>query len=186
MRRPHLSTGAWIFASVIAASVIAPTAVYAAVNSTVAIGDSRTGATVNVTSDHQLLTTTVGPKSVVTGWGQGSGSCGVVYSPPAGKAVVVTSVTYDMYNNSSGNDSYAFLEDAGCPGGIYDVADTHQLAETETRTFPVGLPMPSVGIFAPVANANVLVSFTGYLIPASQLPAAAPAAKVPARPHATH
>src|SRR6059058_4707459 len=97
MRRPRMSTGAWIFASVIAAAVIAPTAVYAAATSTVAIGNTANSNTATVTTQHQLLSTIVGPKQVVHfEGGTGTSGCFPVYTPPAGKAIVVTSVAYDL------------------------------------------------------------------------------------------
>jgi hypothetical protein len=186
MRRLHLSTGAWIFASVVAAAaIIAPTA-YAAVSSTVAIGNTGNSLTATVTASHQLLTTTTMPKNVVYSNGYATNNnCDGIYHPPPGKAVVVTSVTYDLYSAAvSGGEHGAFLMTAECTG-YYDAADTSQADETETRIFPVGLPLPSVGVYAIGGAAQIY--FTGYLVPASQLPAAAPATKLPARlTHATH
>ncbi len=186
MRGPHMSTGAWIFTGLVTAAIVAPTAVYAAASSTVAIGNTTNAATATVTANHQLLTTTVAPKDVVNTVGFASEGCDAVYTPPAGKAIVLTSVTYDMFANSDLGDHYAYLTDAGCVTAIrYDPAETTLAVETETRTFPIGLPVPSVGI-ADVGG-GVEVFITGYLIPATQLPPAAPAMKLPARPlHPTH
>jgi hypothetical protein len=175
MRGLHMSTGAWIFTGLVTAAVVAPTAVYAAATSTVAIGNANGAATATVTGNHQLLTTTVAPKDVVHAVGSASNSCAAVYVPPAGKAIVLTSVTYDMFNNTAGNQNFAVLTGlagAACTGP-YDVVDTDLVNESETRIFPIGLPMPSVGIQA--SGGTVQVYLTGYLIPASQLPAAPPA-----------
>lgn len=186
MRRPHLSTGAWIFASVIAAAIVAPTAVYAAASSTVAIGNAHGTLTATVTANHQLLTTTVLTKDIVHTHGStDDGVCTTVYTPPAGDAIVVTSVTYHMYSNTTGGFNAAWLTTAAGCGSLYDVADTDQKDETESRTFPTGLPMPSVGILCAGAHAELWI--TGYLIPASGLPATPAATKLPAKlTHPTH
>ena len=173
MRRPHMSTGAWIFASVIAASVIAPTAVYAAATSTVAIGNTANSTTASVTTQHQLLTAAIAPNNVVHAFATtGNFGCATAYTPPAGKAIVVASVTYDMWGNTAGQENVAYLN-PGCTANVYDIVDTSLSVETETRTFPLGLPMPSVSITSN-GPANVNMTITGYLIPASQLPAALP------------
>ncbi|MGB9376851.1 MAG: hypothetical protein WCB04_04975, partial [Mycobacteriales bacterium] len=181
MRRPHMSAGAWIFTGLVSAAIIAPTAVYAAAASTVAIGNTGNSVTATVTPNHQLLTTTTAPKDVVEARGSSGTGCGTLYVPPAGKAIVVTSVTYDLYGHTAGTETFSFLYDVGC-NTPYDIADTTEAAKTETHTFPIGLPMPSVAVSA---NGGAAIAFfTGYLIPVSQLPAAGPAMKLPARsPH---
>ncbi len=169
-----MSTGAWIFTSVVAASVIAPTAVYAAVTSTVAIGNAAGNTTVAVTAQRQLLTATVAPGAVLRISGAVAGTqCAPLYTPPAGKAVVVTSVTFDVGTGTAGSPAYGYLLDAGC-GTIYDYVDTREASETQSRTYPIGLPMPSVGLFGGSGQVVLRAYLTGYLIPASQLPAAAP------------
>jgi hypothetical protein len=187
MRRPHMSTGAWIFASVVAASVIAPTVVYAAATSTVAIGTTANSSTANVTTQHQLLTATVAPRDVVRFDGAVAGTvCQPLYTPPAGKAVVLTSVTFDVATGTAGVAAYGYLLDASC-GTIYDYVDSRQASETQSRTYPIGLPMPSVGIFGGSGQVVIRAYITGYLIPASQLPAAAPnQAALPADPLPRH
>jgi hypothetical protein len=65
-------------------------------------------------------------------------------------------------------------------------ADTTLAAETETRSFPIGLPMPSVGISSRIGH-SALVYITGYLIAASQRPATMPATKPHTKSlHPTH
>jgi hypothetical protein len=182
-----MSTGAWIFTSVVTAAVIAPTAVYAAATSTVAIGNTGNSATATVTTQHQLLTAVVAPRDVVHGSGYaGPGQTVAVYTPPAGKAVVVTSVTYDLYSGMAGTDTYGYLTPA-TNFDVYDIAETAQAYDSRQATFPAGLPMPSIGIVNPTTSGSVYISFTGYLIPVSQLPAgASDATAMPARPLPHH
>lgn len=173
MRLPHLSTGAWIFASVIAAGILTPTAVYAAASSTVAVGNTGNGVTAFVTSDHQLLTTPISPKDVIHRFVGATGGvhCTPVYTPPAGKAVVVTSISYDLGSGTAGTEEWAELTDSGC-GAIYDIGDTTQGYDTQQHVFAAGVPMQSVGVYVG-SNATAYATIDGYLVPASQLPAAA-------------
>src|SRR5690348_4805392 len=114
MRRPHMSTGAWIFATAALVLAVGAPISYAAVTSTVAIGNTGSStATATVTGNHQLLTTTIASKNVVHVVGSASSdSCNLFYTPPAGKAIVVTSVTYDLFGGTSGSEQWAYFTDA--------------------------------------------------------------------------
>ncbi|MBV9871760.1 MAG: hypothetical protein JO214_14160 [Frankiaceae bacterium] len=173
MRRPHMSTGAWIFASVVAAAIIAPAGVYAAASQTVAIGNAANSATATVNSIGQLQTNPTGPKNIVHFSGTVfSGACGPLYQPPAGKGIVLTEVSVDIGTGAPGAESYGGLTDASCQGP-YDIFDTIGGYEIQSRTYPVGLPMAGVGYNNLVGNGYVFVTGVGYLIPAAQVPAAA-------------
>jgi hypothetical protein len=174
-----MSTGAWIFSGIIGAAIIAPAGVYAAVSSTVAIGNPSNGTTATVDGASQLLTNASGPKNMVEFEGQASaGNCGAVYTPPAGKAIVLTEVTADLGTGTVGQESYAYLGHANC-NDIVDFFDTTQGYEAQSRNYPAGLPISSVGVLAS-GSAPVYISGVGYLIPAAQLPAAQPAGHLPA------
>jgi hypothetical protein len=166
-----MSTGAWIFATTALVLAVGAPVSYAAVTSTVAIGNRTNNATATVTGQHQLLTTTIAPKDVVrVARGAVGNACAVVYTPPAGKAIVVTSVTYEIAGFTSGDRRHAYLEDI-CSGMTYDAVETDQTHITEAHTFPIGLPMSAVAIdYNGDGIANAFI--TGYLIPASQMPAA--------------
>jgi hypothetical protein len=167
-----MSTGAWIFASAVAVAIIGSGA-YAVSNSIVAIGNPGNTTTAVVTPTHQLQTVMIAPANMVHAVVAASpGVCHVVYAPPAGKAIVVTQITYDLGTGTSG-ESRAALTDAACDTA-YDYVDTSQAYETQTRTFPTGLPMPGVGLSVFVGTTPVTVAVTGYLIPASQLPQEVP------------
>ncbi len=181
MRRPRMSTGAWIFTTAVTVAVIAPTAVYAAATSMVAIGDTTSTRTVSVTTQHQLLTTPIAPRQVVHFGGGAVTSCTTVYTPPAGKAVVVTSLTYEIGSGTAGDNAYGYLTDPGCTNN-YDVIDTNEAYETQQRTFPTGLPLSGVAIYR-ITSSYFVIYGTGYLIPASQLPATAAPAHGPMPAH---
>lgn len=171
MRLPqfHMSNGAWIFASAVAMAVIAP-AVYAAANSIVAIGNQSGTTTAFVTPTRQLQTVTTAPTNIVQRFsGANAGQCAPVYTPPSGKAIVVTQITYKLGTGTQGAESYGLLTDAGC-NNVYDLADTIDAHETQSHSFPTGRPMPSIALDNYVGSGAIQITVTGYLIPASQLP----------------
>lgn len=165
MRRPHMSTGAWLFAGLIGAALIAPAGVYAAVNSKVAIGNAGPSTvTAMVTPQHQLLATTVDPKQMFTFTGSPSKLCETLYKPE-GKALMLTNVTF--YLHPTGSLGEAILEDSSCSGNDYDVVFTTQSYVTVQHTYPAGLPVDSITLGA---EGIASVVATGYYIQPAQLP----------------
>jgi hypothetical protein len=177
MHRPHLSTGAWLFCGIVTAALIAPAGVYAAVNSKVAIGNvgsSTTTATVD--AEHQLLTTMVDPRRMIRLYGSFNGTaCHTLYTPPRGRALMITNLTFEVGSGVAGNTQAAWLENRDC-NHVYDQADTTQAFETQQRTYPAGLPVDGVGL---ITTNSVAVEVVGYLIPASQLPPSIPSVGTP-------
>jgi hypothetical protein len=109
-----MSTGAWLFAGLIGAALVAPAGVYAAVNSKVAIGNpGPSTVTATVTQEHQLLTTTVDPRQMFTFVGNASGICDTLFMPPEGKALMVTNVTFYLGTNG-GSEANGILENSHC------------------------------------------------------------------------
>ena len=68
-----------------------------------------------------------------------------MYTPPAHKAIVVTSVVYTFGSGTNGVEHFGGLGPASC-SSIYDQIDGVQAFDTIEHTFPLGLPLPSVGI----------------------------------------
>ncbi len=64
--------------------------------------------------------------------------------PPAGKAIVVTAVTYNMNSASAGTDLYAYLMTDTTCNNFSDAVETTQAYATEQHTFPTGLPLASI------------------------------------------
>jgi hypothetical protein len=164
-----MSTGAWIFTGLICAAVIAPASVYAASTSKVALANKNGSTVATITSEHQLLTAPISPSRVVRVVSVSiSSGCKSVYSPPAGKAIVVTSVIYNYGSGTNGVEHFGGLTTANC-GAIYDQIDGVQAFDTLEHTFATGLPMPSVGITNSGAG-DITVFVYGYLIDKSSLP----------------
>ena len=169
MRRPRMSTGAWICTGLIGAAVIAPASVYAAAAVTkVAIAGSD-GTTANVTKQHQLLTATIPPSRVVHAQAGVNGPCKVLYTPPAGKAIVVTSVVYTYGSGVQGNEDFGGLFSGPCSTATsVDQIDQIDKFGSIQHTFPTGLPMADVRGTSQGGQINVFI--VGYLISASDLP----------------
>ena len=175
MSRPRLSLGAWIFATAALVLAVAAPVSYAAVTSTVAIGDTTNAQIANVVDQH-LLTSPTGTQNQVAGANAVSPGCNTVYSPPAGRAIVITSVTYDVGSGTAGTEAFTGLVSTCPAGNFYDYGDTTQAYDTFQHTFPVGLPLTNLAVYASSASSNDTFSFTGYLIPTNQLP---PTSQIP-------
>jgi hypothetical protein len=166
MRRLHMSTGAWLFCGIIAAALIMPAGVYAAVSSHVAIGNVGNSTTATVTSQNQLLTTIVPPNAIVRITGTSSGTCPVIYTPPTGKALVLLNATVSMDLNGQ-SFGYAYIASKSNCSDRLDWFETSDQSFSQQHTYPGGLPLSKLRLYAVWSGA---IYATGYLIPASQLP----------------
>lgn len=168
MRRPRMSTGAWIFLGLICAAVIAPVGVYAATVTNVRLLGAGSTTAASVTAQHQLLTTQIAPARVIHKEAGVPGPCKAVYTPPAGKGIVVTSVVYTYGSGVQGNENFGGLfNGAGC-SDIVDQIDQIDKFGSIQHTFPTGLPMKSV--YGTASGGQINMFLTGYLIDASSLP----------------
>jgi hypothetical protein len=172
MRRPRMSTGAWIFTGLVCAAVIAPASVYAASITKVALVGSGSTHGATVTTQGQLLTTSMSPGRVIhaVATTATNTSCQAVYTPPANKAIVVTSVSYTFGSGTQGAENYGGLFSKSCDA-IYDQIDGVQAFDTVERTYPTGLPMNGVAVNS--TGGSITVFVVGYLIDASSLPSSA-------------
>jgi hypothetical protein len=166
-----MSTGAWIFTGLICTAVIAPASVYAAAVAKTQLVGSTQSHVAGVTAQGQLLATAISPSHVVRiGSGSLSG-CASIYTPPAGKAIVVTSVTYTAGSGTAGVEYFGGLGPASCTA-IYDQIDGVAKFDTIQHTFPSGLPMSQISLTNNGAGL-INVFIVGYLIDATSLPSAA-------------
>jgi hypothetical protein len=165
-----MSTGAWIFAGLVSAAVIAPATVYAATITKVALVGSD-GTTAGVTPQHQLLTVPIGPSKVVHAVKVVHSGCTVVYSPPAGKAIVVTSVVYNFGSGTQGTEVFGGMFGPGCTAANQvDQIDQIDKFGSVEHTFPTGVPLANVSFTS--SGSDLAVFVVGYLIDATSLPAA--------------
>jgi hypothetical protein len=167
-----MSTGAWIFTGLICAAVIAPASVFAAAAAKTQLVGSVTSHVAGVTGQGQLQTTEISPAHVIRiSGGSNQSGCTTLYTPPAGKAIVVMSVTYTYGSGSQGTEHFGGFGSGNC-GTIYDQIDTVQAFDTVQHTFPSGLPLPNIGI-SNGSSKLINVFVEGYLIDANSLPSAA-------------
>jgi hypothetical protein len=168
-----MSTGAWIFTGLVCAAVIVPASVYAAaVAKTQLVGSTQTHVA-GVTAQGQLLTTPISPSRVVravTTTANANTLCQNVYTPPPGKAIVVTAAVYNFGSGTQGNENFGGLFSASC-NDIVDQIDGTEKYDTIEHTFPTGLPLNGVAVNS--TGGKITVFICGYLIDASSLPSAA-------------
>lgn len=180
MRRPRMSTGAWIFTGLVCAAVIAPATVYAAAVAKTALVGAHGTNIAAVTPQHQLLTTEIGPSHVIRlSGGSIQSGCKTFYTPPAGKAIVITSITYTYGSGTQGVEHFGGLGPIGC-SSIYDQIDTVQAFETVQHTFPSGLPLSGIGL-SNGSSKLINIFVVGYLIDATDLPTAKSPRSVPVK-----
>jgi hypothetical protein len=169
VRRPHMSTGAWIFTGLVSAAVLAPASVYAVTASDVRLVGSPAANYASVTTQHQVLTAPISPQNVVTAVTVVQSGCQTVYTPPAGKAIMVTSVTYNYGSGTAGVENFGGLLDGAC-SKVYDQIDGVAAYDVIQHTFPTGIPMAGVAATSSGTGA-ITVFIQGYLIPSSAVPA---------------
>lgn len=107
-------------------------------------------------------------------FGNGCNQAGSTYAVPAGKALIITSVTFyiakiDGAQNGAGGSLWS---NTGCTN-VVALGVTSQYETTLNQDFETGLPIPAGSVLATNGSngtGNILVS--GYLIPASTLPSA--------------
>ena len=92
-----------------------------------------------------------------------------VYTPPNGKALIVTSANLTFFNATAGNDNYAYLESGIYFAGVEN-ADT---AGTNSATLGNGYYSTSPITIVCGASGTYLASITGYLVPSTVAPAPA-------------
>jgi hypothetical protein len=165
-----MSTGAWIFTGLVCAAVVAPATVYAATITQVALVD-KGGTGASITPQHQLLTIPIGPSRVVHAAKVAHSGCTLVYSPPAGKAIVVTSVVYNFGSGTEGTEVFGGLFGPGCSAATQvDQIDQTDKFGSIQHTFPTGVPLANVSVTS--SGNDIAVFVVGYLIDATSLPTA--------------
>jgi hypothetical protein len=166
-----MSTGAWIFTGLICAAVLAPASVYAAAITKVSLSSSDGAHVASVTPQHQLLTAPILPSHVIHAEAGVPGPCKAIYTPPAHKAIVVTSVVYTYGSGVEGSENFGGLFDSPGCSNIYDQIDEVHKYGTIQHTWPTGLPMAAV--YGDSAGGQINYFITGYLIDATGLPSSA-------------
>jgi hypothetical protein len=174
-----MSRAAWIVTGVVAALVVVPTVAVAA-TSVVSLKGNPSGNKADVTGAGQLLTTTANPASFFQSGSTdvSSSAYSTVATPPAGLAVVVTTIHVTVFADSSpGAGQYVeFLVETGtgCTGsqlGTYSqVINPASVGEVDVPLEP-GLGIPAGDALCGLVEGSVQAdaSVSGYSVPSSSV-----------------
>jgi hypothetical protein len=144
----------------------------------------------NMTVDGTVTAQSAPPSAFWRASGTASSSCSQIGAPPAGKAVILRSITINVYSapagTFSGNTFITVFNNSSCTGTpIWDVTPT-QLGVT-TMQFDPGVAIPSSGALSVSdfsgAGYGIEAYATGYTVPASAVPSSAAAIRPRATTH---
>jgi hypothetical protein len=133
----------------------------------VTIADQTGTNKVVVNGNGQLLAAETNPRNAVAVFGSIGTTCTAFYQVPAGKALVIKSVTFDV---SAANTAVALYKVGNCAGN--PIAITRQsTASTENQLLGAGVAVASGKSLAGQAfNSNSGLIVYGYLVPAALVP----------------
>jgi hypothetical protein len=182
------ATGRWrtvalVSAALFAGSIIGPPLVQAATASLVTIQGSGSTRKAGVTKAGQLQAAEADPGSVVMAFSGATCNAGGFYTIPVGKALIITGV--NIYNHPASPGSVELDLTAGpaaSPCGNIITAGISDGDLTLNQAFHPGIPVPAGDSLGGLAfNENGSVQVYGYLVPATDVAAAALRQLPPAR-----
>jgi hypothetical protein len=114
------------------------------------------------------------PANLVRVFGFPSSSCPTNYTVPAGKALIIKSITFFAHSTSPGSDSEIDVySGAGC-GSFIAAGVTDRTDETIAESFGAGMALPAGSVISSYAyNSAGSYALQGYLVPAAAVPAGA-------------
>jgi hypothetical protein len=175
----NMSRAGWLIAGVVAALVLVPTVAVAATVTVVTLKGSPSGNKADVTGAGQLLTATANPSSFFQNASlplpssAGGGGSVAVATPPAGLALVVTTIHINVFSDPSPGLGYsvAFYVSTGtCPEsfvGSYDQVVTPASVQEIDVPLAPGLGIPAGDALCGAADYEVGAdaSVSGYTVP---------------------
>jgi hypothetical protein len=175
----------WFVIGIVVAVLLVPTGVAAAKAGLKFTGIQGTsGSQADVTSAGQLQTATAAPGAAFENLHTaGSMQTVVVATPPAGEALIITSVHVNVWG-LSGTDPYVYLTTraGSCTGStvsFFDEVDPSASGMT-VLPFDPGLPIPSTEVLCATAiNLSANVETVGYSVASASVPAAAHSGQAP-------
>jgi hypothetical protein len=131
------------------------------------VGDGSGPLTVN----GGVLAAPAAPASLFRVFGVPTASCSPFYTVPAGKALILTSMTVFSHSASAGSNTELDLFASGC-SDFLGATVSDRAHETITQSFGTGIALPTGTSLAFLGiNQNGSAYVYGYLVPASQVPA---------------
>jgi hypothetical protein len=181
MRLPkvgRLSRGASMLLGFALAALLLPSVATAA-TSLVTIANATHSHKAGVTGASQLLVAKANPSSAVVVFGFTSCASGGIYKVPAGKALIITGVSFHNggANPATYNDLDLYVGHAStpCSGAKFVAASlrTEQYGN-EYQAYDPGIPVPAGSALGLTGfNETGSVHVYGYLVPASTVPSTA-------------
>jgi hypothetical protein len=135
-----------------------------------------------MTVDGSVLAPETTPANLVRIFAAASSSCSNAYTIPAGKALILKSMSAYMHTaGSPGSDVEAIVYPvANCGGALAAAAISDRAHETVFQTFGSGIGVPAGRTISTLGfNASGTLYLYGYLVPASAVPATAAAKAAP-------
>ncbi len=178
----HLKVGGLLVAGFVLCALLIPTGALSAAPSLVGITDNSGTRIASVDKAHQLLAAESDPANAVVIRATVNGTnCGLIYTVPAGKALVLQSVTLaaSFTGTGTGTGELVVYSGPSCSGSIWALAYFSQSAGT-SQTINENLSSEAVIPAGTQVDMFELPSLTssnallyGYLVPASAAPAGA-------------
>jgi hypothetical protein len=168
-------TGALLVAALLAGSIVGPPLVHAATADLVTIQGSDSTHQVAVTQAGQLEETSIAPESEVTVFQFPSCAAGGIYTVPAGKALIITGVTF--YNSAVTTSTPVEIDLLIGPSATPCTSVMAAGIDSDNRLsvhqdFQPGIPVPAGDAVGGVADNNSgSMEFYGYLVPKADVPA---------------
>jgi hypothetical protein len=104
-------------------------------------------------------------------FGPGSSTCSNIYTVPAGKALIIQSMTAYLHNPSPGDDTEIILYGSASCSGLIAAAVSDRAHETVFQTFGSGIAIPAGRTVSALGVDNGgSATIYGYLVPASWVP----------------
>jgi len=164
----------WVIVGLVAGLILAPAAAVAA---TVMVLHGANGASVNATSDNQLLTAEAPPSSWVSeyGWNGEAGTCSNLPAASATRGFIVRQINIDVLGLASSDSIVYVSRGPGCSGKV--IAEVDANGTDVVYPFTPGVALPAKGQLSFLYNgpvSQVRVQMLGYTVPAADAPAYTP------------
>jgi hypothetical protein len=170
---PDRRCSRWLVAGLLAGVILAPAAAVAATLSTVRIVGTD-GVTVSVASSGQLATAAVSPNAlhVFHFYNLSGSTCDAVYTSPHGSALVLETITVDVYSAGSPGPgvNLRVASNASCRAQLADV-NPSTVGATSIGLSP-GVVIPAGKSLYAIGDNNAAAELYGYgyLVPAADAP----------------
>ena len=163
-----MSRGGWVIIGFVFALLLVPTGMAAAAALKYVGIEGTSTNKVDVSAAGQLLTAPAGPSSSYNNWTEEFSTYTAIATPPAGKALIVTSIHVDTRNGGSGEVAVGVSINGCTSGAVFDQVDPSSNGVTVLPYEP-GVVVPSGDTLCAFPSDWTLgnVTVSGYTVPAA-------------------